>query len=70
MSFLLRNLVRLAVREVANDPETRAKAARAARALAQEARRIAGEEDRARAAGRAVRRALDKVREPTRHGGR
>lgn len=60
MSFLLRNLVRFAARKVAKDPEMRARATRAARTLAQEARQIAGEEDRARAAGRAVRRALDK----------
>ena len=60
MSFLLRNLVRMAAQKVANDPEMRAKAAQAARSVAKEARQIAGEEDRARAAGRAVRRALDK----------
>ena len=60
MSFLLRNLVRMAAQKVANDPEMRAKAAQAARSVAKEARQIASEDDRARAAGRAVRRALDK----------
>ncbi len=61
MAFLLRHLVQYAARKIAADPAVREKAARAARAVAGEAGKIAREEDRARAAGRAFRRALNKL---------
>ena len=61
MSFLLRRLAGLAVRHIANDPRARQKAADAARVIADEARQIARDDDPARAAGRAVRRALGKL---------
>lgn len=61
MAFLLRHIARYAVRKIATDPDARAAAARTARSVADEARQIAREEDRARAAGRAVRRALDRL---------
>ena len=61
MSFLLRNIARYAAQKVAADPRTREKAAKAARAVVGEARQIAREEDKARAAGRALRRAMNKL---------
>ena len=61
MSFILRNIGRYAAQKLASDPRVRAKAAEAASVVAKEARQIAREEDRARAAGRAVRRAINKL---------
>ena len=61
MSFFLRNLGRYAAQKLASDPRTREKAAKVASAIIKEARQIAREEDRARAAGRAVRRAINKL---------
>jgi hypothetical protein len=61
MSFFLRHIVRYAAQKLASDPRTREKAAKAARVIAGEARQIARGKDRARAAGRAVRRALNKL---------
>ena len=61
MSIILRQIARYAAQKLASDPRTREKAAKAARAVAGEARQIAREQDRARAAGRAVRRALNKL---------
>ncbi len=57
MSFLLRHIARYAAQKLASDPRAREKAAKAARVVVGEARQIARGEDRARAAGRAVRRA-------------
>ena len=59
--MIIRRLAQLAVQRIAQDPELRAKAADTARAAYDEARRVAQEEDRARAAGRALRRALNKL---------
>ena len=61
MSFLLRNIGRFAVQKLASDPRAREKAAKVAGAVVKEVRQIAREEDRARAAGRAVRRAMNKL---------
>ncbi len=61
MAFLLRNIARYAAQKIAADPRVREKAAEAARVAVGEAWQIARGEDRARAAGRAVRRALNKL---------
>ena len=61
MSVLLRQIARYAAQKLASDPKALEKAAKAARAFVGEAKQITGEEDRARAAGRAVRRAMNKL---------
>ncbi len=61
MSFLLRNIARYAVQILASDPRAKEKAAKAARVVVGEAKQIARGEDRARAAGRALRRAMNKL---------
>ncbi len=61
MSFLLRHIARYAVQKLASNPQAREKAAKAARVVVGEARQIARGEDRARAAGRALRRAMNKL---------
>ena len=61
MSFLLRHIARYAAQKLASDPRVREKAAKAARVVVGEAKQIARGEDRARAAGRALRRAMDKL---------
>ncbi len=62
MSFFLRNIGRYAAQKLASDPRAREKAAKVASAVVNEVSQIAREEDRARAAGRAVRRAMNKLR--------
>jgi hypothetical protein len=61
MPFLLRHIGRYAAQKLASDPRAREQAAKIASAVVKEAKQIAGEEDRARAAGRAVRRAMTKL---------
>jgi hypothetical protein len=61
MSFLLRHIARYAAQKLASDPQVRETAAKAARVVVDEARHIARREDKARAAGRAVRRAMNKL---------
>ncbi len=61
MSFLLRHVARYATQKLASDPRVREKAAKAARVVVDEARQIVRGEDRARAAGRALRRAMNKL---------
>ncbi len=61
MSFLLRHVARYAAQKLAADPRVREKAAKAARVVVDEAREIARGKDRARAAGRALRRAMNKL---------
>ncbi len=61
MSFLLRNMARYAAQKLASNPRVRETAAKAARVAVDEAKEIAGKEDKAFAAGRAVRRALNKL---------
>jgi hypothetical protein len=61
MSFLLRHIARFAAQKLASDPRAREKAAKAARVVVGEARQIARGEGRAHAAGRALRRAMNKL---------
>ena len=61
MSFLLRHIARYAAQKLASPPWAREKAAKAARVVVGEARQIARGEDRARAAGRALHRAMNKL---------
>ncbi len=61
MSFVLRNLARYAAQKLASNPQAREMAAKAARVVVDEAKEIAGKEDRALAAGRALRRAMNKL---------
>jgi hypothetical protein len=60
MSVLLRKIARYVAQKAASDPEAREKAVKGARVVFEEAKQIAKENDRAYAAGRAVRRAFDK----------
>ncbi|MEE2970070.1 MAG: hypothetical protein VX741_08045 [Pseudomonadota bacterium] len=66
MSLLLRQIVRYVAQKAASDPEVREKAVRAARGVVEDVKQIAGEDDRAFAAGRAVRRRFDKLRDHAR----
>ncbi len=61
MSFLLHHIARYAAQKLASDPRARDKAAKIARVVVDEARQIARREDKARAAGRALRRAMNKL---------
>ncbi len=61
MSFLLRQFARFAAQKIAANPQVREKAAEAARAVAAEAKQIAGKKNKAYAAGQALRRALNKI---------
>ncbi len=61
MSFILRNIARYAAQKLASDPQVRETATKAARVVVDEATQIARREDKARAAGRAVRRAMNKL---------
>ena len=61
MVFLLRHIARYAAQKLAANPRVRETAAKAARVVVDEARQIARRDDKARAAGRAVRRAINKL---------
>ncbi len=61
MSFLLRSIARYAAQKLASNPRVRQTAAKAARVVVDEARQIARKEDKAQAAGRALRRVLNKL---------
>ncbi len=61
MSILLRHIARYAAQKLASDPRVREKAVKAARGVVGKARQITRGEDRAHAAGRALRRALNKL---------
>ncbi len=61
MSFVLRHIARYAAQKLAADPRVRETAAKTARVVVDEVRQIAREEDRARAAGRALRRVMNKM---------
>ncbi len=61
MSFILRNIARYAAHKLASDPKGRETAAKAARVVVDEASQIARREDKALSAGRAVRRAINKL---------
>lgn len=64
MSLLVRQFARHLIQKVASDPVAREKAARVAAGVAKEAQQIAGKKDRAYEAGKAVRRALNKLNQP------
>ncbi len=61
MSLLLRQIARYVAQKAASDPQARDKAVSVARGVVAEAKQIAKQDDRAYAAGRALRRALDKL---------
>ena len=61
MAFLMRQLANYAAQKLAANPWAREKAAEAARVVVSEAKQVAREKDRARAAGRAVRRAINRL---------
>jgi len=61
MSLLLRQLARYVAQKAASDPEAREKVLKAASDVVEQAKQIAKEDDRAYAAGRVFRRALDKL---------
>ena len=61
MSFLLRNIARYAAQKLASNPRARETAAKTARVVVDEARHIARRKDKARAAGQALRRAMNKL---------
>jgi hypothetical protein len=63
MSFLLRHIARYAAQKLASDPQARDKAVKAARAVVGKAKQIANGEGRAHAAGRALRRAINKLQD-------
>ena len=62
MSVFLRQILRFAAQKASSNPEVREKVVKAARGVVDEAKQIAKEDDRAYAAGRAFRKALDKLR--------
>jgi len=62
MAFILRHIARYAAKKIASNPQAREAAAKVARVVVDEAKLIAREKDKARAAGRAVRRALNKLK--------
>lgn len=61
MSILLRKLARLVAQKAASDPQAREKAVKVAGGVVRQARQIAKEDDPAYAAGKAFRRAFDKL---------
>ncbi len=61
MSVLLRHIARYAAQKLASDPRAKEMAAKAARVVVVEARQVARGEDKARAAGRALRRTMNKL---------
>ncbi len=63
MSLILRNMARYAAQKLASDPRMRETATKAARVVVDEAKEIARKDDKAFAAGRAVRRAMNKLKD-------
>jgi hypothetical protein len=61
MSLLLRQIARYVAQKAASDPRAREIALRAAQGAADEAKNIARQDDRAYAAGRAVRQAMKRL---------
>jgi len=61
MSILLRNIARYATQKLTSDREAREKAVKAARVVVGDVKQITRGEDKARAAGRAFRRAMKKL---------
>lgn len=63
MALALKTLASFAIKKLASNPEARRKAAEVARTVAQEAKQIHGQEDRARAAGKAFSKALRSLKD-------
>lgn len=61
MSLILRQIARYFAHKAVSKPEAREQVVNVARDVVQEAKKIATEENRAYAAGRAFRRAFDKL---------
>jgi hypothetical protein len=61
MSMFLSRIVRFAAQRIVFSPQARTVAAKAVRGVADEVRLIAREKDKARAAGRSVRRAISRL---------
>ena len=61
MSVLLRQIARYVAQKAASDPEAREKMLKAASGLVKQAGQISKRDDRAYAAGQALRRALNKL---------
>jgi len=61
MSFVLRNMARYAAQKLVSNPQVRETAAKAARVAVDEAKEIARRDDKAFAAGRVVRRAMNRL---------
>jgi hypothetical protein len=61
MSIFYSRILRMAAQRILMDPRVRSAAARAAREAADEVKVIAREKDKARAAGRSLRRALARL---------
>ena len=62
MSLFLRQIARYAAQKLTSDTRAREKTANAARVVVEEAKQITRQEDKARAAGRAFRRAMNKLK--------
>ena len=62
MSILLRQIARHIVEKAAADPEVREKMVKAARGVVEETKQIAKEDNRAQAAGQAIRRVFENLR--------
>lgn len=61
MSLVFSRILRMAAQKIAMDPRVRSAASRAAREAAEEVKVIAREKDKARAAGRSLRRVLGRL---------
>lgn len=62
MPFLLRHIASYVAQKLASNPLAREKAAEVARIVVSEAKQIARGKDKTRAAGRALRRAMNKLK--------
>ena len=62
MSILLRQIARYIVQQAASNPRVREKILKAARGVVAETKQIAKKDNRAQAAGQALRRAYEKLR--------
>lgn len=62
MSVLLRQIARYVVQKAASNPEVREKMVKVARGVVAETKQIAKEDNRAHAAGQALRQAYEKLR--------
>ena len=65
MSLALKTLAQFAIKKLASNPEARQKAVDVARTVAQEAKQINAQDDKARAAGKAFSKALRSLKDGT-----